>query len=36
MCAVSRPLFVENGEVLFDGKIDMFPFTKQIPAKEKK
>ncbi|XP_041999883.1 uncharacterized protein LOC121749378 [Salvia splendens] len=33
MCAVCRPLFGVNGEVLFDGKIGIFPFTKQVPAK---
>ncbi|XP_074311253.1 uncharacterized protein LOC141647107 [Silene latifolia] len=32
MCAVSRPIYSETGELLFDGKIDMFPFTKQQPA----
>ncbi|XP_042033532.1 uncharacterized protein LOC121780072 [Salvia splendens] len=32
MCAVSRPLFGQNGEVLFDGKIGIFPFTKQVAA----
>ncbi|XP_042033515.1 uncharacterized protein LOC121780055 [Salvia splendens] len=33
MCAVCRPLFGVNGEVLLDGKIGIFPFTKQVPAK---
>ena len=33
MCAVSRPLFGVNGEVLFDGKIGIFPFTEQVAAK---
>ncbi|XP_042063519.1 uncharacterized protein LOC121807370 [Salvia splendens] len=33
MCAVCRPLFGVNGEILFDGKIRFFPFTKQVPAK---
>ncbi|XP_042059721.1 uncharacterized protein LOC121804288 [Salvia splendens] len=28
-----RPLFGVNGEVLFDEKIGIFPFTKQVPAK---
>ncbi|XP_074270968.1 uncharacterized protein LOC141594880 [Silene latifolia] len=32
MCAVSRPIYSETGELLFDGKIGMFPFTKQQPA----
>ena len=35
MCAVTRPLILENGEVLFDGKIGIFPFTKHVPAKRK-
>lgn len=35
MCVVTRPLISENGEVLFDGKIGIFPFTKQVPAKRK-
>ncbi|XP_057791334.1 uncharacterized protein LOC131008478 [Salvia miltiorrhiza] len=33
MCAVTRPLIAENGTVLFDGKIGIFPFTIQVPAK---
>ncbi|XP_042012025.1 uncharacterized protein LOC121760418 [Salvia splendens] len=33
MCAVCRPLFGVHGEVLFDGKIGIFPFTKQVAAK---
>ncbi|XP_057773761.1 uncharacterized protein LOC130993059 [Salvia miltiorrhiza] len=32
-CAVSRPLFNEDGSVLFDGKIGIFPFTEMVPAK---
>ncbi|XP_042012385.1 uncharacterized protein LOC121760850 [Salvia splendens] len=28
-----RPLFGVHGEVLFDGKIGIFPFTKQVAAK---
>ncbi|KAK9740214.1 hypothetical protein RND81_03G019600 [Saponaria officinalis] len=32
MCAVSRPVYSPEGELLFDGKIGMFPFTKQQPA----
>ncbi|XP_074317958.1 uncharacterized protein LOC141654740 [Silene latifolia] len=32
MCAVCRPIYSEDGELLFDGKIGMFPFTKQQPA----
>ncbi|XP_057811554.1 uncharacterized protein LOC131025785 [Salvia miltiorrhiza] len=33
MCAVCRPLIAEDGTVLFDGKIGIFPFTEYIPAK---
>ncbi|XP_057811364.1 uncharacterized protein LOC131025581 [Salvia miltiorrhiza] len=33
ICAASRPIFGDNGEVLFDGKIGIFHFTKQVPAK---
>ncbi|XP_057775298.1 uncharacterized protein LOC130994271 [Salvia miltiorrhiza] len=32
MCAVCRPIFNEDGSVLFDGKIGIFPFTHQLPA----
>ncbi|XP_074318811.1 uncharacterized protein LOC141655641 [Silene latifolia] len=32
MCAISRPIYSETEELLFDGKIGMFPFTKQQPA----
>ncbi|KAK9732975.1 hypothetical protein RND81_04G035300 [Saponaria officinalis] len=32
MCAVSRPIYDVEGELIFDGKIGMFPFTKQQPA----
>ncbi|KAK9672628.1 hypothetical protein RND81_12G113300 [Saponaria officinalis] len=32
MCAVSRPIYDAEGELIFDGKIGMFPFTKQQPA----
>ncbi|KAK9675478.1 hypothetical protein RND81_11G009600 [Saponaria officinalis] len=32
MCAVSRPIYDADGELIFDGKIGMFPFTKQQPA----
>ncbi|XP_074318567.1 uncharacterized protein LOC141655382 [Silene latifolia] len=32
MCAVSRPIYGEDGECIFDGKIGMFPFTNQVPA----
>ncbi|KAK9682246.1 hypothetical protein RND81_10G060800 [Saponaria officinalis] len=33
MCAVSRPIYDVEGELVFDGKIGMFPFTKQQPAR---
>ncbi|XP_074303461.1 uncharacterized protein LOC141637941 [Silene latifolia] len=33
MCAVCRPIYSEDGELLFDGKIGMFPFTKQQPKR---
>ncbi|KAK9675479.1 hypothetical protein RND81_11G009700 [Saponaria officinalis] len=32
MCAVSRPIYDADEELLFDGKIGMFPFTKQQPT----
>lgn len=33
MCAVCRPIFGADGTVLFDGKIGIFPFTYEEPAK---
>lgn len=33
MCVVCRPIFAEDGSVIFDGKIGIFPFTEQIAAK---
>lgn len=33
MAAVSRPIYAENGDLIFDGKIGIFPFTCQEPAK---
>ncbi|XP_042026773.1 uncharacterized protein LOC121773917 [Salvia splendens] len=30
-----RPHFAENGEVIFDGKVGIFPFTTMEPAKRK-
>ena len=33
MCAVCRSLFDVHSEVLFDGKIGIFPFNKQVIAK---
>ncbi|XP_074290311.1 uncharacterized protein LOC141617040 [Silene latifolia] len=35
LAAVSRPTYKENGEVLFDGKVGIWPFTYQEPAKRK-
>ncbi|XP_074277450.1 uncharacterized protein LOC141601085 [Silene latifolia] len=32
MCAVARPIYGEDGELLFDGKIGVFPFVEQVPA----
>ncbi|XP_042027099.1 uncharacterized protein LOC121774260 [Salvia splendens] len=32
MAAVSRPLCGPDGEIIFDGKIGLFPFTEQVPA----
>ncbi|XP_042003836.1 uncharacterized protein LOC121752814 [Salvia splendens] len=32
MAAVSRPLFGNDGETIFDGKICLFPFTEEVPA----
>ncbi|XP_057802835.1 uncharacterized protein LOC131018131 [Salvia miltiorrhiza] len=33
ICAVCRPIFSEQGDCLFDGKIGIFPFIEQVPAK---
>ncbi|KAK9668658.1 hypothetical protein RND81_13G075800 [Saponaria officinalis] len=33
IAAVSRPIYSENGDVLFDGKVGIFPFTFKEPAK---
>ncbi|XP_074304590.1 uncharacterized protein LOC141639336 [Silene latifolia] len=35
LAAVARPTYKENGEVLFDGKIGIWPFTFQEPAKRR-
>ncbi|XP_042036579.1 uncharacterized protein LOC121782691 [Salvia splendens] len=35
MCAVSRSQFGTDGQTIFDGKIGIFPFTEQVPAKRK-
>ncbi|XP_057785999.1 uncharacterized protein LOC131003512 [Salvia miltiorrhiza] len=32
-CAVCRPLFAQDGSVLFDGKIGIFPYTEMVAAK---
>ncbi|XP_074288888.1 uncharacterized protein LOC141614034 [Silene latifolia] len=32
MCAVSRPIYGADGELIFDGKIGMFPFKHEVPA----
>ncbi|XP_057811551.1 uncharacterized protein LOC131025782 [Salvia miltiorrhiza] len=33
MSAVCRPIIDENGVVIFDGKIGIFPFIEEVPAK---
>ncbi|XP_074266732.1 uncharacterized protein LOC141590013 [Silene latifolia] len=33
MCAVARPKYGSNGDVIFDGKIGIWPFVSQVPAK---
>lgn len=33
LCAVRRPRFDEDGNCTFDGKIGMFPFVTEKPAK---
>ncbi|XP_047962003.1 uncharacterized protein LOC125206824 [Salvia hispanica] len=33
MAAVCRPLIGSDGEIIFDGKIGLFPFTEIVPAK---
>ncbi|KAK9733580.1 hypothetical protein RND81_04G076300 [Saponaria officinalis] len=35
MCAVSRPILDDNGEVVFDGKIGIFPFVEMKAAKRR-
>ncbi|XP_057529901.1 uncharacterized protein LOC130808440 [Amaranthus tricolor] len=32
MCAVARPIFSIEGEMIFDGKIGIFPFTHEVAA----
>ena len=32
MCAVCRPMYNEDGSLLFDGKIGIFPFIEKVPA----
>ncbi|XP_057526476.1 uncharacterized protein LOC130805710 [Amaranthus tricolor] len=33
MCAVATPIFSNEGELIFDGKIGIFPFAQEVPAK---
>ena len=33
MCAVAKPIYSSNGDVIFDEKIGMWPFIRQEPAK---
>ncbi|XP_074290477.1 uncharacterized protein LOC141617194 [Silene latifolia] len=33
MCSVARPKYGSNGDVIFDGKIGIWPFVSQVPAK---
>ncbi|VFQ65353.1 unnamed protein product [Cuscuta campestris] len=35
LCVVGRPLFGDNGEVLWDGKVGIFHFTEKCKAKRK-
>ncbi|XP_074271721.1 uncharacterized protein LOC141595657 [Silene latifolia] len=32
MCAVCRPLYGDNGELIVDGKLGIFPFIEEVPA----
>jgi hypothetical protein len=32
MCAVAKPIYSSDGDLIFDGKIGIFPFTMQAPA----
>jgi hypothetical protein len=32
MCAVAKSIYYNEGEVLFDGKIGIFPFVAQVVA----
>ena len=32
MCAMTKPLFSNDGELIFGGKIGIFPFTTQVSA----
>ncbi|ETO99442.1 hypothetical protein F441_23144 [Phytophthora nicotianae CJ01A1] len=34
MAAVMRPVFAEDGSLIFDGKLGMWPFTERVPAKK--
>ncbi|VFQ91330.1 unnamed protein product [Cuscuta campestris] len=35
LCVVGRPFISENGEILWDGKIGIFPFVETVAAKRK-
>ncbi|XP_074293241.1 uncharacterized protein LOC141620210 [Silene latifolia] len=35
MCAVARPVYGENGDLLIDGKIGVWPFIEHVPAARK-
>ncbi|XP_074289426.1 uncharacterized protein LOC141614577 [Silene latifolia] len=32
MCAVARPKYAANGDLIFDGKLGIWPFVSQVPA----
>ena len=32
MCVVARPIFSNEGELIFYGKINIFPLTQEVPA----
>ncbi|XP_074265531.1 uncharacterized protein LOC141587969 [Silene latifolia] len=32
ICAVCKPLYGDNGELIFNGKLGIFPFIKEVPA----
>ncbi|KAL6557050.1 hypothetical protein OROHE_006926 [Orobanche hederae] len=35
LCAVARPIYARDGQLIFDGKIGIFPFINKVPAKRK-